>query len=163
MGTPKSNLQLWIDLAKWFITSVAVVVATMIIDYGFKDRQAGLAELKFYDKYVTELIVLNSNPVQKKMLAQYFACVTPTEKLRERWIIYHDSVYKEYMDYITPYLKEDSVLTGRMEALISIPGLTDSSEEEILRIEARRDEIYHILYPEVKLPEPEGGRENSGE
>ncbi|MBN1198357.1 MAG: hypothetical protein JXA23_03320, partial [Bacteroidales bacterium] len=136
MATPKTTLQVWIDLAKWFITSVVLVVATMIIDAGFKDRQANLAELKFYDNYVTELIVLNPNPVQKCMLAQYFACVTPSEKLRERWIVYHDSIYPDYAAYIQPLRQEESLLMERCRELVISQDVTDSRQVEINEIEA---------------------------
>ncbi|MBE0648046.1 MAG: hypothetical protein IH596_09695 [Bacteroidales bacterium] len=155
MGTPKSNLQLWIDLAKWFFTSVVVVVATMIINWGFNDRKAGLAELKFYDNYVTDIVIKNANPVQRRMLAQYVACVTPSEKLREGWKIYYDSIYPEYIKYITPIVKEDSILQGRYLELLDSSDNKDISQLEINNLKSRLDEIHQILYPEIKLPEPE--------
>jgi hypothetical protein len=155
MGTPKSNLQLWIDLAKWFITSVVLVIATMIINAGFKDRQANLAEIKFYDNYVTELIVLNPNPVQKRMLAQYFACVTPSEKLRERWKIYYDSIYPEYAAFIKPFLAEEIMLSEKQMDLMRSQDVTDSDQTEWRKIECRLAEIHQILYPQMKLPDEE--------
>ncbi len=48
-----------VDLIKWFIVSVALVIMTTIIDSGFRDRAAGIQEIQQYDKYVTDLIVLN--------------------------------------------------------------------------------------------------------
>lgn len=152
MGTPKSSLQLWIDLAKWFFTSVVIVVATMIINAGFKERQANLAELKFYDNYVTELIVLNPSPVQKRMLAQYFACVTPSEKLRERWVIYHDSIYPEYAAFIQPLTEEKSLLLERQKSLLNSHDVTDSQQVELTAIDRRLMEIRRILYPRLELP-----------
>lgn len=152
MATQKSTLQVWIDLAKWFITSVVLVSATMIIDAGFKDRQANLAELKFYDNYVTELIVLNPNPVQKRMLAQYFACVTPSEKLRERWVVYHDSIYPEYAAYIQPLRQEESLLLERCQALVNSQNVADSRQVELNEIEDRLAKIRQLLYPKLNLP-----------
>jgi len=149
------RMKLWIDLAKWFITSVAIVVATMIIDWGFKDRQAGLAELKFYNNYVTELIVLNPSPVQKRMLAQYFACVTPSEKLRQQWVVYYDSLYREYIEFITPVLAEETRLQQRYQELLGKQDRTDSNQDETLLIEARLEEIRGILFPEMTLPDPD--------
>jgi len=149
------RLKFWIDFLKWFIVSVALVVVTIIIDYGFKDRQAGLAELKFYDNYVTELIVLNPSPVQKRMLAQYFACVSPSDKLKEGWKIYYDSIYPQYIDYITPILEEEAVLSQRFQSLLTSPDSQDASREERSRIETKLAEIHKILYPEMKLPEIE--------
>ncbi len=74
-----------VELFKWLIGSVALVIMTTIINWGFKDRVAGLLEIEQYDKYATELIVLNNDPVKKRMLAQFFSKVTPSEKLREGW------------------------------------------------------------------------------
>ncbi len=72
-----------VDLIKWLIGSVALVIMTTIINWGFNDREEGLNEIQQYDKYATELIVLNNNPVNKRMLAQFFSTVTPSEKLRK--------------------------------------------------------------------------------
>ena len=71
------------ELLKWLIGSFAIVIVTLIINYGFRDRAAGLNEIQQYDKYVTELIILNNDPGQKRMLAQFFAYVTPSEKLKK--------------------------------------------------------------------------------
>ncbi len=147
------RLKYWISLGKWFVVSVALVIMTTIIDWGFKDRQAGLAELKFYDNYVTELIVLNPSPVQKRMLAQYFACVGPSDKLRERWKIYHDSIYREYIDYITPLLEEEALLLPMYETLLHSTNVTVRNQEELGKIEARLKEIRQIRYPKLKLPD----------
>ncbi len=165
-STPKSDpaklaaqsmqrLKFWIDFMKWFIVSVALVVVTTIIDWGFRDREAGLAELKFYDRYVTNLVVLNPSPVQKRQLALYFSTVTPSEKLRERWQVYYDSLYSDYIDYITPILEEESVLNLRYRALLKSQDSKDAELEELARIEFRLGEIRQVLYPEIKLPDYE--------
>ena len=49
---PAGSLPYWIDLAKWLIVSVGLVIMTTIIDQGFKDRAAGIVEMGAYDKYV---------------------------------------------------------------------------------------------------------------
>jgi len=152
MGSKFPSPEYWIDLAKWFIVSVVLAVVTLIINWGFKDRQAGLAELKFYDNYVTELIVLNPSPVQKRMLAQYFACVSPSEKLKEGWKIYYDSIYREYIDYITPIVEEESALQQRYQKLKRSQNITDSEQVELCKIDARLEKIRQILYPEMKMP-----------
>lgn len=155
MGSPKSNLQIWIDLTKWFITSVVLVVMTTLIDAGFKDRAAGLAELKFYDKYVTDIVLKNSTPVERRLLAQYFSCVTPSVKLQKCWKIYYDSIYPEYIKYITPVMEEESALTERYKTLMRSPDHSDTDSTEIRDIEKRLKEIRSILYPEIKLPDTE--------
>jgi len=147
------RLKFWIDLAKWFIVSVVLVVVTTIINYGLKDRQAALAELKFYDNYVTELIVLNPSPVQKRMLAQYFACVTPSEKLRNQWKIYYDSIYQEYVDYITPLMEEETILRSACKSLQINPNASDTQTDELARMKTRLMEIRQLLYPQLIIPQ----------
>ncbi|MEI2640724.1 MAG: hypothetical protein V9F03_17260 [Microthrixaceae bacterium] len=56
-----------IELYKWLIGSVALVLITTVIDYGFRERAVGLVEIQQYDKYVTDLIVLNKEPGQKRI------------------------------------------------------------------------------------------------
>ena len=88
-----------VDLIKWFIVSVALVMMTTIIDSGFRDRAAGIQEIQQYDKYVTDLIVLNKEIVPRRLLAQYFATVTASDKLREHWKDYYNQVDIEYNQY----------------------------------------------------------------
>lgn len=85
-----------IELVKWFLGSFVVVIMTTIISYQFQDREHGLNEMNQYDKYVTELIVLNKDLGKRRLLAQYFAYVTPSEKLREPWMNYYLLLDAEY-------------------------------------------------------------------
>ena len=78
-----------VEIIKWLIGSVALVVITQIIDAGFKDRSAGLQEIQQYDKYVTEVIVLNKELGPRRLLAQYFSNVPASDKLRDLWKDYY--------------------------------------------------------------------------
>ena len=151
--TPK--LKFWISLAKWFIVSVAFVVATKVIDTGFRERAADLTELKFYDRYVTELIVLNPNPVNRIMLAEYLICVSPSEKVRERWQVYYDSIYPEYLAYVEPILVEIKRLDARHASLARLDKLTNSESAELKRIAEKRSVYQQLLDPPFQLPEDE--------
>lgn len=84
-----------IELLKWFIVSVALVLITMIIDKGFKERTAGVQEMQAYDKYV-EIILKADNIEDRWKLSEYFSNVTPTDRLRERWIAYKDYISNDY-------------------------------------------------------------------
>lgn len=89
------RLKIWIELGKWLIISVGFVLMTKIIDTGFKDREIGVNELKEYDKYVS--LVTDYNKIsERRLLAQYFAHVTPSKKLKEGWVEYYKSVDYEY-------------------------------------------------------------------
>ncbi len=89
------RLKIWIDFGKWAIVSVGLVIMTKIIDTGFKDREVGLNEIKEYDKYVS-MVTDNAKISERRLLAQYFAHVTPSKKLKEGWAAYYTTVDKEY-------------------------------------------------------------------
>lgn len=87
-----------IELAKWFIGSVVLVIVTVIIDKGFKERSAGIQEMQAYDKYV-DIILEADNIEERWKLSEYFAIVTPTDRLRERWVAYKDSIEEDYRKF----------------------------------------------------------------
>lgn len=95
-GEPFERYKVRVDLFKWLIGTVGLTLITFIINWGFRDREQGMNEISQYDKYATELIVLNDNPVKKRMLAQFFANVTPSEQLKDGWQAYFSEVNKEY-------------------------------------------------------------------
>jgi hypothetical protein len=116
MGEEKDfeKLKIWIDLGKWAIASVAMVIITQIIDAGFKDREVGLNEIQEYNKYVT--LVTDYNKIaERRLLAQYFAYVTPSDKLREGWMDYYKIIDEEYM----ALLKEREMKAEELKNLIS--------------------------------------------
>lgn len=84
-----------IELIKWTISSVCIVIVTLIIDTGFREREAGIKEMEVYDKYV-DIILQADNIEQRWKLCEYFSIVTPTERLRTRWQAYRDSISKDY-------------------------------------------------------------------
>jgi hypothetical protein len=88
------------ELFKWLIGTVGVVAVTMFINWGFKDRSVGMAEISDYNnKFATDLIILNPNPMKRRMLAQFFANVTPSEKLKKGWEDYFEIVEIDYKAY----------------------------------------------------------------
>ena len=87
-----------VELFKWFIGSVVLVVATIIIDKGYRERTAGIQEMEVYDKYVN--VILKADNIEERWkLTEYFSVVTPTERLRERWILYRDTIKVDYYRY----------------------------------------------------------------
>lgn len=95
MKISDERLKIWIDLLKWAVVSVGLVIMTTIIDSGFKDREVGINELKEYDKYVF-LVVDNTKLAERRLLAQYFAYVTPSDKLKQGWKDYFAVLDEEY-------------------------------------------------------------------
>lgn len=99
-----------IELVKWFIGSVVIVVVTLIVESGFKERETGMEEMKIYNQYV-DIILQADNIEQRYRLAQYFSIVTPTERLRERWIDYKYVLVEDYEKYKDLQRKESIVLS----------------------------------------------------
>lgn len=139
-----------IELFKWLIGSVALVVMTAIIDWGFKDRAAGMQEIQQYDKYATELIVLNNDPVKKRMLAQFFSKVTPSEKLREGWELYYKEVDAEYQEF----LKKDTLDQEKLKTYMDkdTASLSPSEKIEKEQLEIRVKETQRIMNQPIILP-----------
>lgn len=139
-----------VELIKWLIGSVVLVVMTTIIDWGFKDRAAGLQEIQQYDKYATELIVMNNDPVKKRMLAQFFSKVTPSEKLREGWEKYYDEVNVEYK----MFLYKDSIAQARLKELMDKDSamLSVSQKKEKEELENKVYENQRIINQPIILP-----------
>jgi|GEM_PF-710366 len=92
------KLKLIIDLVKWFITSVVIVVVTLIIDSSFRARTAGLEEMEAFDGYV-ETILKANNIEERWKLSEFFSTVTPTERLRVRWVEYRQAITADYEEF----------------------------------------------------------------
>lgn len=99
-----------IDLIKWFLTSVVMVVITSILTYNMDDRKQGIQEVEKYDKYATQLIIENCSLAKRRLVAQYFAYVTPSNKLRKHWMNYYKLLDKQYKIL----QKKDSVLVEKI-------------------------------------------------
>ncbi len=104
----------YIELFKWFISSVAIVVVTLIIDTGFRERETGINEMKLYSDYVD--VILKANNIEERYkLADYFATVTPTDRLRVRWIEYRNTIVESYMEFQTLQIKEAQLLASNKD------------------------------------------------
>jgi hypothetical protein len=161
-----------VEIVKWIISSVVLVTITTIIDWGFRDRAAGLQEIQQYDKYTTELLILNDNPKNKRMLAQYFSNVIPSEKLRDGWKSYYKEVNEEYKDLI----KQDSITKSEIEKLKADSlRLTEQEKLKINQLQKTLDNNQRVLNQPIILPKVsitptvyiqfirEGQRENAKE
>jgi hypothetical protein len=94
----KESVEKIIDISKWYMVSVALVFSAKIIESSFSEREAGIKEMQVYDKYV-ETILKADNIESRWKLAEYFATVTPTERLRARWIAYKEILINDYNSF----------------------------------------------------------------
>ena len=142
------KMKLIFDMVKWIIGSVALVVITMVIDYGFRDRQAGLNEAKQYDHYVTQLIVLNKEIGPRRLLAQYFSYVLPSEKLKKCWQEYYWVVNQEY----EAMAKRDSVLESKIKWFMTRKAITEAEQVEFEALSKEKKYTEQELYGEMRVP-----------
>lgn len=139
------------NFLKWVLGTFTVVIITIIINWGFKDRAVGMDEISQYDRYATELIVLNESPVKKRMLAQFFANVTPSTKLKDGWKQYFEDVDKEYNKFISEKNAEDKKLTELQK--IDTAQLSDAQKKEIQTLEVKVQEKENIINAPLVVPQ----------
>lgn len=151
IGFEKYKLK--VELFKWFMGSVALVLVTTVIDYGFRDRAAGLEEMQQYDKYITDLIVLNKEPGQRRRLAQFFANVTPSEKLKKGWTDYYKEVDKEYQSFIAPVLKNDSLVKKEYDSILLHNDTTTLVQKaRLIVLKTKMEDYERLINPDIVLP-----------
>ncbi|MEN2401648.1 hypothetical protein GKZ90_0017795 [Flavobacterium sp. MC2016-06] len=139
------------NFLKWVLGTFAIAIMTIIINWGFKDRAVGMNEISQYDRYATELIVLNDNPVKKRMLAQFFANVTPSNKLKCGWESYFKEVDKEYVKFMTETNNQKTRL-AELEKKDSTQ-LTNAEKNEILFLRSKVREKENIINTPIVVPE----------
>lgn len=92
----------------------------------FKDREISINEMNEYERYVTEALVLNDHPVKKRMLAQYFANITPSGFQSSKWQCYLKAVEKDYIEFKI----QDSIDRQRYVALLNLVELNNGEAWE---------------------------------
>lgn len=128
------RLKIWIELGKWAIVSVGLVIMTTIINAGFKDREVGLNEIKEYDKYVL-MVTDNTKISERRLLAQYFAHVTPSKKLKEGWASYFNIVDKEFQ----------GLLENKENKQIELSEMRQSTDSSIFTVERVQQLVQEIM------------------
>ncbi len=106
----KEVLDKIIEFGKWYIVSVAIVFAAKIVESSFTERETGIKEMQVYDKYVATILEADNIEARWK-LAEYFSTVTPTERLRVRWVAYKDIIETDYIAFKELVNKENELLS----------------------------------------------------
>jgi len=79
-----ANIDKIIELGKWFIVSVAIVLSASIVNDGFREREQDIKEIQVFDKYTN--IILEADGVEKRrLLCEYFASVSPEGPIKKAW------------------------------------------------------------------------------
>ena len=98
-GTIESEkLDKLIDLGKWFIVSVAIVLAAAIVNDGFREREQDIKEIDVFDKYIST-ITRADGIEQRWLLCEYFATVSPEGHLQKAWVNYQAILKPRYEEY----------------------------------------------------------------
>lgn len=94
----KEKVYKLIELGKWFIVSVAIVLSTSIVNDGFKERDQDIKELQFFDKYTK--IVTDDRGVEKTwLMCEFFTAVSSEGELKNAWTRYKDIIEPRYNAY----------------------------------------------------------------
>lgn len=95
---PDGGLDKLIEIGKWFMVSVAIVLATAIVNDGFRERDQDVKEMQVFDKYTT--VVLEADGVEKRrLLTEYFASVSPDGRIKTAWENYKKVVEVQVKEY----------------------------------------------------------------
>ena len=114
-----------VDTAKWFVVSVAIVVAAAVVSDSFKEREAEIKELDFFDKYTATVTKADGIP-ERRLLAEYFATVAPSGEFRDAWKAYEGIIDKQE-------IATKQALADRTE-LEKIPNPTDAQKQKRIEL-----------------------------
>jgi hypothetical protein len=133
-----------IGLFKWAIGTVGLTLITYFINWGFKDREQGIAELQVYDKYASETVIFAVNPNNRLLLAQFFANVTPSDKLKCGW--------KDYLKVVTVEADTFNVRLKRWQKIAdSLSKDTSTTEAKAAYRKAKEREDGYEKINSIKL------------
>ena len=131
-----------VELGKWSITAVGVVVITSIVSDGFKERDQDIKEVGIFEKH-TETILKADGPDQRMLLAEYFAAVSPKGSLKDSW--------EAYRDRLEDQAKKRSTDTVRLDQLSQIKNLTEAQKREEISLASNLAAVNQPLAPSVEV------------
>jgi hypothetical protein len=117
----------------------------------FKDRKVSIEEMNEYERYLTETLVLNDHPAKKRMLAQYFASVTPSGFQNSNWEDYLCLVERDYYKFKI----QDSLDRKRYISLLDKSNLTNGEKWEKDVLETKLNTLIKKQNEDVKMPDSE--------
>lgn len=133
-----------IELGKWFIISVALVVGSAIVVDGFKEREQDVREIEVFDKYVTTITEVEG--VEKRwLLAEYFSMVAPDGELRKSWVAYKELI-KPRLDEFRLAKAEKKIIDNKEQ--LTEADIRKSSELDVIISSGSQS----LVAPSKKLP-----------
>jgi len=121
-----------IELGKWFIVSVALVVSATIVGDGFREREQDVKEIEVFDKYVST--ITEADGIEKRwQLAEYFSIVAPAGELRTSW--------ENYKKVVEKHLEEYRAGKEKLNELTNLPKPNEEQKQQIVNL-AEKTENY---------------------
>ncbi len=77
------RFKIWISLVKFLLGTFALGIITLMVNSKIQEREISLKEQEHLAKFTN--VALKENVGPRRLLAQYFANVTQSKKLREGW------------------------------------------------------------------------------
>ena len=124
-----------IDLIKWILGSFVLVLITTILSYKLDDRRQGVVEVEKYDKYATQLIIENNSLAKRRLVAEYFSYVIPSDKMRRCWGNYYKLLDKQYKQL----LKRDSSVVKEISKHKTLESFIPNDNLKALEEEHKRN------------------------
>ena len=132
-GISKEAIDKLLEFGKWYMVAVAIVFAGKLLDSSFTDRETSIKEIAIYEKYATN--IMEADSIEKKWkLVEYFAAVTPSENLRERWEAYKTIIKPEHDTLLALNKRERDILN-------SPDSLTPAQKTELLSIKEQQNSL----------------------
>ena len=126
----QAKLDKLIEIVKWFVISVAVVVGASIVSDSFKEREQDVKEIAVFDKYVTT--ITEADGVEKRwLLAEYFSFVAPPGELRKSW--------EAYKVAIKPLLDEYRKDKAERDGLAAKQERTDEENKKLTELQQKTE------------------------
>ncbi|MEO8149047.1 MAG: hypothetical protein ABI723_15480 [Bacteroidia bacterium] len=126
----EEKLKIVIDIVKWIIGSVVLVIVTTIIDTGFKEREMAIKEMAKFDSYI-DMVTSADKLVERKRLAQFFKTMTISKDVQARWSDYYEIVSKEYDDTLAVRVAKQDTLN----LLLKKPMKNETDSQKIQQIQ----------------------------
>jgi hypothetical protein len=134
------RLEIWIGFWKFVLSTVVVGIFGTIINYQIQRKKLELDKQQREQEYLGKFIeqALDDNLEKRIRFAHYFASLTVSEGLRQKWNTYHADLRAEYET------KKQVLLAKRSEWQKERPSLQVSDTEKMQRLSEISHEIKHL-------------------
>lgn len=119
----QARLDKLIEVGKWFIVSVAIVVGSAMVSDSFKERDQDVKEIEVFNKHVST--ITKADGIEERwLLTEYFSFVAPAGALKTSWNDYKKELWPQVEQYrsekarkeeLEQLKKENKLLTPEQE------------------------------------------------